>query len=136
MTRAGQIQALVDAHVDGQRAGRAEAFRDVAAYLLDRADQYEAASGSWVALSDAAADIMNGRVDEVKGYGDLDENLYRRVDRLVRPRVEIVEVGPATVDLDKVAGDCPACGKRVLRNMNGALRKHRCRPTAGGDGGE
>lgn len=63
---------------------RQRAFRDVAAYLLDRADQYKPGSGSWVPLADAAQEIINGRVDEVQENGDLDDELYRRVDRLRR----------------------------------------------------
>ncbi len=59
---------------------RDAAIRDVAAYLLDRADQYDTDSGCWVALTDAAHNLMNGEVDAALNNGDLDKGLYRRVD--------------------------------------------------------
>jgi len=45
---------------------------DYAAYLLDRADQYDTDSGCWVALADAAHNIMLGEVE--------DEETYRRLE--------------------------------------------------------
>lgn len=54
--------------------------RDVAAFILDRADQYSIKSPCWVPMSDAAQAIMRGEVDEAKKHGELDEDLYRRVD--------------------------------------------------------
>lgn len=55
---------------------------DVAAYLLDRADQYETDSGCWVALADAAHNIMLGEVEKAKRNGDLDADLYQRLRRI------------------------------------------------------
>lgn len=52
----------------------------VAAYLMDRADQYETSSPCWVALSDAAIDIMNGTAADRIGAGEVDD-LRRRVEK-------------------------------------------------------
>ena len=57
---------------------------DVAAYLLDRADQYVTDSACWVALSDAAHNIYIGEVETAKRNGDLDDSLYRRLKRMTR----------------------------------------------------
>lgn len=54
--------------------------RDYAAYLLDRADQYATASPCWIALSDAAHNVMLGEVEAAKASGDLDAGVYKRVD--------------------------------------------------------
>lgn len=70
---------------------------DVAAYLLDRADQYDTDSGCWVALSDAAHNIMLGEVEAAKNNGDLDASLYERLKtmtglaRPVDPRLGVDE---------------------------------------------
>jgi len=55
---------------------------DVAAYLLDRADQYENESPCWVALSDAAENIMACEVERAKQNGELDQKLRQRVRAL------------------------------------------------------
>lgn len=52
----------------------------VAAYLLDRADQYTTGSGSWIPLADAAKAIMDGTFDDLAGAGELDDDdLLKRV---------------------------------------------------------
>lgn len=71
--------------------------RDVAAYLLDRADQCQADSPCWVALADAAHNIMIGEVDNAIDRGEFDAALYDRVDgftkarrpKAVRPRLGV-----------------------------------------------
>jgi len=53
---------------------------DVAAYLLDRADQYDNSNGRWVPLADAAHALMEGAVEEALAHGELqEEDLRRRV---------------------------------------------------------
>ena len=59
------------------------AARDVAVYLLDRADQYVTESACWVALSDAAHNVMLGEVEAAKRNGDLTADLYERVDGFI-----------------------------------------------------
>jgi len=54
---------------------------DVAAYLLDRADQYDTDSPCWVALSDAAENVMACEVERAKQSGELDQKLRQRVRR-------------------------------------------------------
>jgi hypothetical protein len=51
----------------------------VAAYLTDRADQYETDSPCWVALTDAASNVVNGEVEASDANGDLDPDLRARV---------------------------------------------------------
>lgn len=51
----------------------------VAAYLTDRADQYENDSPCWVALTDAASNVVNGEVEAAEANGDLDDGIKRRV---------------------------------------------------------
>lgn len=63
---------------------------DYAAYLLDRADQYETDSGCWVALADAAHSIMLGEVESAKRHGELDEELYERLKESSRDAVRHV----------------------------------------------
>lgn len=58
--------------------------RMVAAYLLDRADQYKTESGSWIVLVKAAEAIANGEFDVAVNHGELDDDaLLSRVDRMV-----------------------------------------------------
>jgi hypothetical protein len=54
--------------------------RLVAAYLLDRADQYETESPCWVGLADAAQNVMAGAVEAAEANGDFDDRLLARVD--------------------------------------------------------
>ncbi len=55
--------------------------RQIAAYLLDRADQYEDDSSCWNALADAAEEIMSGGVAARVAAGELaDRPLLARVD--------------------------------------------------------
>ena len=54
--------------------------RDVAAYLLDRADQYVTDSACWVALADAAHNVLAGEVQAAKRDGELDAELYERME--------------------------------------------------------
>lgn len=49
----------------------------VAAYLLDRAHQYDADSPCWVALADAASDVVNGEHRQSHVEGDLDGLIER-----------------------------------------------------------
>lgn len=56
----------------------------VAAYLTDRADQYDTESPCWIALTDAAEDVINGEVEAAARNGDLDEDLRRRVRKWKR----------------------------------------------------
>lgn len=59
---------------------------EMAAYLLDRADQYETKSASWIGLVDAATALANGEVHAAIAHGELDdEELVRRVRAMVRP---------------------------------------------------
>ena len=62
--------------------------RDVAAFLLLRADRYDNSNGKWVPLADAAQEIMNGDFAESQKCGELDADLYKRVDSWVRNRTE------------------------------------------------
>lgn len=55
---------------------------DVAAYLLDRADQYDTESGCWAALADAAHNVWIGEVEAAKANGDLDAALHKRLRRM------------------------------------------------------
>lgn len=57
-------------------------IKDVAAYLLDRADQYVTDSACWIALSDAAHNIMLGEVEIARRNGDLDRSLYDRLAKI------------------------------------------------------
>jgi len=52
----------------------------IAAYLTDRADQYETRSPCWVALTDAVHDIMNGTAADRIGAGEVDD-LRKRVEK-------------------------------------------------------
>lgn len=53
---------------------------DVAAYLLDRADQYSTGSGLWIPLVDAAKAFVTGEVQRLLDAGELQEpELHRRV---------------------------------------------------------
>lgn len=57
--------------------------RQLAAYLLDRADQYDTDSPCWIALSDAAANVANGEVDLAISHGELEDSaLLARVDSM------------------------------------------------------
>ena len=60
-------------------------LRDVAAYLIDRADQYETSSPCWIALSDAALNLLNGDVEQRMSEGEFDGELYARVDAMRGP---------------------------------------------------
>ncbi len=63
--------------------------RYVAAYLLDRAAQYDTSRWEPNPLTDAAIAMMNGDFDAAVGAGELDD-LLPRVARIVQRR------GPAT----------------------------------------
>ncbi len=52
----------------------------IAAYLLDRADQYETDSPCWVALGDAAMNVVNGAARVASEHGEFDADLLRRVE--------------------------------------------------------
>lgn len=59
---------------------------DVAAYLIDRADQYAAESPCWVALADAAKAVMRGEVEEAVKHGELDDRELRERVRRWAPK--------------------------------------------------
>jgi hypothetical protein len=61
-------------------AGYAKAARIIAAYLLDRADQYETESPCWIALTDAAKSIVRGEAVEAFEAGEFEPALLARVD--------------------------------------------------------
>jgi hypothetical protein len=63
--------------------GRMTADEVVAAYLLDRADQYDTSSPCWIALADAAKDILMGDHKQANLEGNLDD-LTDRVRRIAR----------------------------------------------------
>ena len=69
-----------------ERLEAAEGAReDVAAFLLDRADQYDTASPSWVGLADAAARVAAGDVEQLVSEGELqEEDLRRRVRSMAK----------------------------------------------------
>lgn len=70
-----------------------KAAQIIAAYLLDRADQYETESPCWIALGDAAANIMNGEATAAFAHGELDD-LLERVERLRRSGAKPKSVDP------------------------------------------
>jgi hypothetical protein len=57
--------------------------RYIVAYLLDRADQYDADSPCWVALCYAAEDIGDGEFETSVLSGELDDNDIMRRARLM-----------------------------------------------------
>lgn len=62
-------------------------LRTVAAYPLDRADQYETSSPSWIGLADAAKALVNGEFEEAVAHGELeDADLLKRIDAWVKPK--------------------------------------------------
>lgn len=57
--------------------------RVVAAYLLDRADQYDTESPCWISLSDAASAVVNGEVEAAWTHGELEDGpLLTRIAKL------------------------------------------------------
>lgn len=82
---ADDIRALVDEPSPLPIAQNVVIRRDVAAYLLDRADQYETDSPCWIALADVAQNIMRGEVIAAERNGDFDAALYARVDSMALP---------------------------------------------------
>lgn len=66
----------------------------VAAYLLDRADQYVTESPCWIALADAANNVLHG--EHAKSYqeGEFDETLIARIRKLKALGREAVPVDP------------------------------------------
>lgn len=64
--------------------------RQIAAYLLDRADQYDDDSACWNTLAEAAEEIMSGGVAERVAAGELeDAALLKRVDNFKTGRKRI-----------------------------------------------
>lgn len=55
-----------------------QAREDIAAYLLDRADQIDNETGDWIPLADAAKAIMAGDVEAAIEHGELQETELRR----------------------------------------------------------
>jgi hypothetical protein len=68
--------------------------RDVAAYLLDRADQFDTESSVWQGLADAAENVMLGEVEVAILDRQLDEEIYARVDGFLRNRGKPIPVDP------------------------------------------
>ena len=67
---------------------------DLAAYLLDRADQYVSDSPCWIALSDAAANVANGDALASLRAGELDdEPLRKRVASMASRGIKPVDPG-------------------------------------------
>ncbi len=65
---------------DAAHAGEMERLHELtAAYLTDRADQYDTKSPCWVALTDEAEAVINGEVEAADANGDLDDELLARV---------------------------------------------------------
>jgi hypothetical protein len=54
----------------------------VAAYLLDRADQYDTESACWVALADAAGNVLAGEHRRSYEENEFDASLVARVRRM------------------------------------------------------
>jgi hypothetical protein len=85
--------------------------RDVAAFLLYRADRYGISSPSWTALGAAAAAVLTEEVQAAKDNGDLDADLYARVDTITRAeRAERVE------GVRKPTHRCKVCGALWIKN--------------------
>lgn len=80
--------------------------RDVAAYLLDRADQYVTESSCWIALADAAHNIMLGEVHKAIVENEFDEPLYERVDGFARGKPRRVVPYAGVDEPDDDDGDC------------------------------
>lgn len=51
----------------------------IACYLLDRADQYQTDSGSWIPLADAAEAVMHNEHVTAYVHGEFDPELVARV---------------------------------------------------------
>ncbi len=65
---------------DAAHAAEVERLHELtAAYLTDRADQYDTKSPCWVALTDEAEAVINGEVEAADANGDLDDELLARV---------------------------------------------------------
>ncbi len=79
----GTCRAGTPGDEDAVRKTRAKTI-DVAAYLLDRADRYETESPCWVALADAAENILVGEVARAVECGELDGSLYDRLRTMQR----------------------------------------------------
>jgi hypothetical protein len=65
----------------GLREGRRLEREACAAYCLDRADQYDTNSGTWVGLADAAEGIAKGEASGMLERGET-EDLLARVRKL------------------------------------------------------
>lgn len=61
---------------------RTAKLRDVAVYLLDRADQYQTSSPCWIALVNAVGNILCGEFEAALDHGEFDAVLYGRVDSI------------------------------------------------------
>lgn len=57
---------------------------DLAAYILDRADQYPTKDPCWIALADVAENIVTGEAANAASHGELDASLYRRLETMKR----------------------------------------------------
>ncbi len=82
-------------------SSRKKALRDAAAYILDRAEQYETDSGCYTALAEVAHNIMLGEVDASVADGALEPELYDRVDKMAGTRAKPRPVNP-TLGVDLV----------------------------------
>jgi hypothetical protein len=61
----------------------------VAAYLLDRADQYETDSPCWIGLVDAARNIASGEVERAAQCGEIDDDVLSRVRKMRKTAVAV-----------------------------------------------
>jgi len=86
-------------------------------YLLSQADAYVTESPCWIALSDAAHNVINGEVQAALDSGELDDDLLRRV-RSFKGKPPIPVHANAGIDADDddeddeepTAAETPATG--------------------------
>ena len=62
---------------------KATAAETAAAYILDRAEQYDANSGIYAALNAVAWDVAEGEHIASRNHGELDD-LIKRIRRVVK----------------------------------------------------
>lgn len=80
------ITTLVERAID---AAVREERRNICAFMLDRADQYETRSPGWVVLADVCEAVAEGEAAQAAKHGELDD-VYCRVDsRATRARNEV-----------------------------------------------
>lgn len=81
---ADALACMIDV-CDCAKYDQAISRRMVAAYLLDRADQYQDGSASWIGLADAARAVVRGEADDAIDCGELDDSqVLTRIDRMAK----------------------------------------------------